>query len=517
MDVGLKRQGKEALGIFVDGLELRLAHLSLKGKKIIIEDLEKAALSRKLDEHVAHRAGFGEEQELFSASEEGGDESVLLAEKTDSNAEVLRDLLSNYPLKKSQIAYSIAEPSVYYHTLEGNPGKNGQLKKKALEELKAIRTGAPDPGEVELIPSSEKGTLCVVREEGLHLINLLEEIKPFVGNRLPRIPFIDTVEVALMNLARLSHDLVGDEITVVIYVGVEFSRIIFMRGKEHLHFAPLITEGADSPNLDNRLYSRILLEQDNLDTPQIHRILMAGSAHKIGLKKFLEARIPSVRVEYLNFESLRKGNPRAQTGEVCSEYAIPIVTAWRVLDQKNKKFSPVNLLPASLIERQKFFKLKWHGCAIMVLLFFATLFFTWNYLKGEIEVNQRSSILKEKEQRLADNRALKASIEALQNRLARGKNVIAVYDSLVPGSDLWTRILTKSTKRIADLNSLWLTSITSTSDGGMEITGVSLLRGRIPKFASLFGGAMLKRVTEKQIRDRRVYEFQLYVPDIASR
>lgn len=516
MDMSLKGQGRDALGIFVDGLELRLAHLSLRRNRIVIEDLKKVTLLKKLDEHVTNRVGFGEERELFSASEEDEKGLLLESDRTDSNADVLLSLLTNYSLKKSQIAYSIAEPSVYYHTLEGDPGKNGRLKKRALDELKAIRTGAPDPEEVELITSLEKGTLCIVREDGLHLINLLEEIKPFLGNRLPRIPFIDAVEVALMNLARLSCELAEGEITVIIYVGVEFSRIIFMKGKEHLHFAPLITEGSESPNLDNRLYSRILLEQDNLVAPQIHRVLMAGNAHKIRLKEFLEKRIPSVKAEYLNFESLEKANPQAQTWEACSEYAVPIVTAWRVLDPKNKKFTPVNLLPVSLIERQKFFKLKWHGYAILALLFFVTLFFTWNYFKLQVEVNQQSNILRVKEQRLAENLSLKASVEALQKKIGQHKNAIAIYDSLVPGSDLWTRILTKSTKKIADLNSIWLTSITSTNDGGMEVAGVSLLRTRIPKFVSLFKNATLKQVTEKEIRDRRVYEFQLYVPDVAG-
>ena len=514
----LKGQGKVAFGIFVDGLELKFAHLSLKGKKIFLHDLKKITLLKKLDEQGANRVGFEEGHEIFSESEGGEPRVLLQQEKTDTNAEVILNLLSQYPPKKYSITYSLAEPSVYYHILEGSPGsKNGQLKKKAIEELKTIRSGSSEPNTVDLVPSSEKGALCVVREDGLHLIDLLEEIKQYLGNRLPRIPFIDTADLALMNLVRLDYDLKENEISVIIYVGVEFSRIIFMKGDRHLHFAPLITEGAESPNLDNRLYSRVLLEQDNLDLPQIRRIAIAGNGPKIHLKEFLGTRFPSVDVEYLKLQGVEKIDPQSQTEEVCSEFAIPIATAWRALDPKNQKFSPANLLPAALIERQKFFKLGWHGYALIVLIFLSTLFFTWNYLKMRVEISAKTDLLAEKNRRLADNLSLAASIGVLQTKIDRHKNALALYDSLVPGSDLWTNILTKGASKINELSSLWLTNITSTPDGGMEIIGVSLYRSRIPKFASLYEKATLRRVVVKQIRERRVYEFELYVPDIIRR
>jgi hypothetical protein len=514
----LKGQGKVAFGIFVDGLELKFAHLSLKGKRIFLQDLKKVTLGKKIDEQVSHAVGFDEGQELFSTEEQAESSVLLQQEKVDSNAEVILNLLSQYPPKKYLVTYSLAEPSVYYHTLEGKPGvKNGQLKKRAIEELKAIRSGGSDPETVEVIPSSEKGALCIMREDGLHLINLLEEIKPFLGRRLPRIPFIDAADLALMNLVRLDCDLRKDEITVILYVGVEYSRIIFMKGKRHLHFAPLITEGTESPNLDNRLYSRVLLEQDNLDIPKIHRLILTGNAQKIRLKEFLSGRFPSVEVEYLELRGLEKTNPEQQTAEFCAEYAIPIATAWRALDPKNESFSAANLLPVALIERQKFFKLAWHGYALLALIFLSTLFFTWNFLEKRVEINSKSNMLAEKEQRLSDNLSLKASIAALQEKIDRHKNSLALYDSLVPGSDLWTNVLTKGANKIGELRSLWLTNIATTPDGGMDISGIALYRSRIPKFAALFDKATLRQIAVKEIRDRKVYEFNLYVPDIARR
>ncbi len=515
MAKSLKGQGKVAFGVFVDGLELKFAHLSSKGKEIYVHDLKTLTLFKKLDEREGARGGFTEGHEIFSETEHGGAGLLLQAERSDSNSSVLLDLLSQYPPKKYLLTYSLAEPSVYYHVLEGNFGsKNGAVKKRVLEELRTIRTGTSEPDAVDVIPSQEKGVLCVVRENGLHLIDILEEIKVSLGKRLPRIPFIDGADIALMNLVRLGYDLKEDEISLLVYVGVDFSRITFMKGDKHLHFAPLITEGTETPNLDNRLYSRILLEQDNHDIPKIHRILLTGNAHKIRLKEFLSTRFPSVDVDYLMFGALEKTDSQLQTVELCSEYAIPIATAWRALDPKNKKFSPTNLLPVSLIERQKFFKIGWHGYLVMVLIFLSTLFLTWNTLKLGVQIKSKTDILSEKEHRLADNLNLKASIEELQKKIERHKGALAVYDSLVPGSDQWTKSLTKMTNKIRELNALWITGVTSTAEGGMVITGYSLYRSRIPRYAALYQRATLRQVTVKQIREQRVYEFELYVPKV---
>lgn len=509
-------KGKVAFGIFVDGLELKFAHLSLKGKRIFIRELKTLKLHKKLDEQEKRIAGFEESQKLFTEASATGGSLLLQQDRLDTNSAVLLNLLSQYPPKKYMLTYSIAEPSLYYQVLEGNFGtKDGAVKKKkVLEELRTIRTEMPDA--VAVIPSSEKGVLCMVREDGLNLIDLLEDIKPFLGKRLPRIPFIDGADVGLMNLVRLECNPQEEEITTIVYVGVEFSRIIFMKGEKHLHFAPLITEGVDSTNLDNRIFSRILLEQDNLAIPRVHRIVLTGYAHKIRLREFLSACFPSVEVDYLKFGALEKADAERQSLEACSEYAIPIATAWRALQPKNKSFSPTNLLPASMIERQKFFKLSWHGHLIMLLLFLSTFYFTWQSLRLGLEVREKTAVLSEKQHQLAENLNTKAAIEELMKKIELRKGAIAVYDSLVPGSDQWTNLLTRTTNKVRELGSMWITSISSTAEGGMVMSGYALYRNRIPRLAAFYERATLRHIAEKLIRDRRVYEFEIYVPNIRT-
>jgi Tfp pilus assembly protein PilN len=508
----LKGEGRVAFGLFADSSALKFAHLSIKRGRVTLRELRTVTLPNKLEERGHGARGFDEKLELPSDAEHASDDILLKEPEKDQNIGVLADLLSQYPPKKFVIAYSLAEPSVYYHALERPfEPKIRRLKKVAIEELAVVRSAGLSPDTVDLIPSHEKGTLCVVREDGLKLLDLLEQVKPSSRTRFPKLSFIDSGEIALMNLVRMNYHLGDGEITLIVYVGVEFTRIILMRGDTHLHFAPLITESSDSPGLSNRLVSRILLERDSHDIATIHRIVLTGNADRTHLKETLQGRFPNTEVGHLKLGTLARAHPEEHSVEMCSEYAIPIAAAWRALEPKNTRFFPVNLLPIDVVERRKIFKVAWHGYMTIALVFFASLFFTWHALRTKVEINAKRDMVIEKQGRIADNTKLQSAIAGLQAKIEKKKGAVTLYESLTTGSNQWTATLKDIANEIHELKSLWLTNITSTPDGGMVITGLSLYRNRIPKLTAHFGNATLKRVTQKQIRERRVYEFELHV------
>jgi hypothetical protein len=290
---------RTVLGVFVDGLDVKLAHLSVKGKKIAVNELRTATLVSKIEERKAVEAGFAETADVFSMGSAPSAEYAEVAQGEDNNAAFL-GLLSQYPAKKYSLTYSIAEPAIYYHVLESDFGLKGKkLKERILSELRNIRAFQPSPDAVDAIPTDEGNLLCVVREDGLSLINSLDNIKGFIGKRLPYIPAIDSADISLINIVRLNYDLQPREVSVIVYVGVEFTRLIFMRGNQFYQFAPILGEGYDSPNLQNTVYSRLLLEQDNLGIPRLGRIILAGECKRIGFKEFLSQQLPDHDIEYL--------------------------------------------------------------------------------------------------------------------------------------------------------------------------------------------------------------------------
>jgi hypothetical protein len=515
----LKGPGKTVLGIFVDGLDVKLAHLSVKGKRVTVHELRSGALVTKLEERkpVETAAGFGEATDVMTVAQAEGTEAGGEVASEDNNA-VLLGLLSQYPIKKYALTYSIAEPAIYYHILESDFGlKGAKLKERILAELRNIRAFQPAADAVDAIKTDEGNLLCVVREDGLSLINSLDNIKGFIGNRLPRIPAIDSADISLLNMVRLNYDLQPQEISVIIDVGVEFTRLIFMRGNKFYQFAPILGEGYDSPNLQNTVYSRLLLEQDNLAIPRISRIILAGQCKRIAFKEFLQQQLPDQEVDYLLAPQLDTSPLSAELQESISEFAIPIGTAWRVLAAPHPKIYDIDLLPSAVREGQRVFKLAWHGVVLLALLFLSTLFFTFQIGDKMKDIAAQEETLKIKESQQIENQTLSKSIEGLQSEVSKYESSLALYDSLVPGAERWSKVLTQFSHGVEDLNSLWLTDFSTNEAGAMTLNGVSIYRVRIPRLATLFESSVLKEVAVSEIRDKTVYRYKIEVPASASK
>ena len=118
------------------------------------------------------------------------------------------------------------------------------------------------------------------------------------------------------------------------------------------------------------------------------------------------------------------------------------------------------------------------------------------------------------QEKKAENDKLKAAISNLEEEIARSNTALAVYDSLVPGSDKWNRALAHLTKGVEDLGAIWITEARNLATGGISMQGYALYRARVPRIAALFDNSTLSKVEVKEIRDKTppVYNFVITVP-----
>lgn len=500
-----------AVALFVDGLELKLAKLSLKKNAVCIDELQSVTLASKFEERQntdLNIETLSDAPDVFALG--GGEQSV----KSDNNS-VLLGLLAKYSSSSYLLSYAISEPSIYYHTLENDFGlKGNKLKNRVLDELRNVRAVQPSIDAIDFFSSADKNLMCVVREDGMTMLHVLEQVKPFLGKRLPRIPLIEVSDIALMNIARANYGFAPDEISAILYIGSEFSRLIFMKGSEFFHFAPVLGEGYDAPNIQNTVYSRLLLEQDNMGIPRIDKILLAGESQRIGFDEFLRHQLPDVDVQYLRTPYLDSSNLPPDLQERIPEFTVPIATAWKVLNDVHPAFYHVNLLPESVREGQRTFKLGWHGYALAILVFLSTLYFTREYTKIKQDVSSKQQTMLQLQTRVAENDRLKAAIAEKNDQRTRYNTALAVYDSLVPGSERWNKNIAQLTKGVEDLKGIWITEIRALANGAMSIQGYALYRARIPRIAALFDNSTLAKVEVKEIREKAppVYNFLITVP-----
>ncbi len=508
----LRGSQKTAIALFVDGLEVKLARLSLRKGRVALDELRSATLVTKLEDRQV--AEVGEEEVAANIDEFTAAAPEALPESTGSedNNAVLLGLLSPYKPTEYVLSYSIAEPSLYYHTMESPQGlKGAKLKKRIIEDLQTTRSAASPIDAIDHITTAEGGLMAVVREDGVSLYSAIEGIKPFIGNRLPRFTLMESADIALMGLARANYGFAPEEISVIIYVGVEFSRLIFMKGAEFFHFAPVIGEGYEAPNIPNTIYARLLLEQDGLGIPRVDRILVAGEGRRVDFEEFLKAQLPEVDIQYLRAPYVDTSQLPAEVQDKIPEYAVPIATAWKVLQQSHPAFYPTNLLPESILEGQKVFKLAWHGLVLMGLIFVSTFFFTAQITTVREQISSRETELERKQTQVKVNDELRSTIDSLNRQLAGFDVALEVYNKMVPGFDRWSGVATKIDSGFQALSGIWLTEVDAKENGVMTLSGFTLYRSRIPMLVKLFDNSVLKTVEVEEIRTKTVYRFIIEV------
>ncbi len=519
----LRGNNTTAVGLFVDGLDLKVAKLSIKRGNIVIEELKSTQLTIRLEEQ-AHAEGGAEGMPAHAA--EGGDSfgaapEGLSTEGSGDNNSMLLGMLSTYPQGKYAVSYALTEPNVYYHVFDSDFGLSGKkLKERLIEELKNVRSTAPAPDALSYFPTAEKGILCVVREDGLALYHGLEQIVPYLGKHLPRFPLIESADISLVNLARANYGFAPEEVSVIIYIGSDFTRLTFLKGSEFFHFAALISEGHDSGNIQNTVYARLLLEQDTIGIPRIDKILLAGECKAINFSEFLHEQLPEIDIQYLTTPHLDVSELTPEVQELIPAYIVPIATAWKVLDDEHPAFYPVNLLPESIWLAQRSFRIAWHGYLLIALLLASTIFFPLRFTKQLEEIAAKKKTTIQLVERVTELRQFVKSIQDSNAAIKKFKSALEVYDLLVPQASHWYNAVQHLTQSVDEVDSLWIIQLNISENGGLQMQGVALRRDRIQQIAALFENATLKIVSESgDQKGKRLtkYSFTIAVPPIPKK
>ena len=527
-------KGKTAVGFFVDGLQLKYVQLSLMSGKVILRDFKTVSLETKLEKKplplkadgapsgAGDESAFGVADAIAAATEEAPTEM-------STNATILLSLLEGLPPKDYTVSIALCEPAVRYHEFDSDFGLNGlKLKKKVAEELAATGAESPTLDALGVIKTATGRLLSIVRQGSLQLFDLLTEIRSSLNGIMPRIKLVHSADLALLEIVRSSYELQEESVTVLAYVGYDFSRVIFMQGNNYLHFAPLISEGYHAANIENTIYSRIRLELENNGLRRIDRILLAGESHKAKLLDAMGPEFPQAKIEYLGVSGIEKPPSSSPVDNVVSEYAIPLAVAWRALQPNLKGAYNVDLVPASIIQNQKAFA--WHGWLTAALMAVSILYFSLSIVPRSGTIRTAREGLSQKQDDLSALQVYKSRKGTFEADIDKYEKAMKVYNSIAEGSGRWTRILDFLSKNVGSINSIWIQGVRPVqgNPGAFDISGRAYVLSRISALVNVFEKASLLQLKTVTVRNQDVYEFDIrvekidkedapYVPDQATK
>lgn len=290
---------KEVLSIFVDGNELKLVWAKRVKGRIKILSVENVSLDASIDEKESVYSDNNLNEDCFDTKEFSESKSDTPEEKQNDNKNIFYDILNKYPVEKSTITLNLPETNAGIISIDSSKEiSNKKLQKRIINEIQKDYALTVTPEELFLLPS-DNGELKAVFQRGSNpILDIIEDIRPFLGKKLT-VGLVEVNEIALANIINRVHSLKKDEISVVVYIGNEFSRIFFMKGNKIAGLVPVINEGYTSDNILSRLYGKISLESDESTFAEFGRIILAGEAQLIQSKEFFIDKFPTLSVFHL--------------------------------------------------------------------------------------------------------------------------------------------------------------------------------------------------------------------------
>jgi hypothetical protein len=439
----------------------------------------------------------------------------ILAEATKTATEV------------PQLAFCGTPPDFEYHILSPDTTVDEKsliaqrsARKALLKELSSLVEAPVRPDRAGFLDMSGKDErpryLAVVRAEEDSIVQTYRMEQALNRSTLPGIAAIDA-EVSLI-AAMISDSTYGDEgkMTAAIRVGSEETLIVFFHGDQIIHIDHLRSINIyDAPET---VCSRVMLQQDEQKIGELDHVLLLANSRSEALRTTFVRYYPDSQV--LHFQRLLMDE-----GLTLDEEAQPLRTGKALatavalsLPKRAKAESKyLNFIPQKLgARKKKRIELGWHTLLMMPVLFLVAFFFVTRYLQRDAEIESRRAelMMNPPAPPVTNPDILQARVDSLDMAYQRYTRALYLLDSLLVGSDKWSRFLETVTRSTRDLSGVWL-SRWNPAAGSVTIDGFALSRSRVSQFARRLD-AIVESVSSREISDAdktvRVYEFTVVAP-----
>ena len=347
----------------------------------------------------------------------------------------------------------------------------------------------------------------------------LQAMRKQRGQQLPSVRLLDTEVSLYLGLARAARRadvseedaLDEQESTLVVRAGAEDTLVMFMRGDALQHCD--ILRSLTSQDAPETICSRVLLQQDEHGISEVQRVLLLSEEKESGLRSSFEMFFPGAPVESLRQCVPVTGDKVLEAPDATS--MVPAASAALRLmgrEQYEKAFEEVNLLAKQLMRKRVKLPFTWHSLALGALLFLTTLFFVARFFTLQQEIGDQREELRRYPPEVAEANAqrLQSRIDSLQGAYTGYMRALNVLDSLLVGSDRWSRTLERVSQEAAVVEGVWVESWRPVS-GDLRLSGYATTRDRVVRFADRMRGS-IETLSFSEIREWPVYSFSMMVP-----
>ncbi len=407
------------------------------------------------------------------------------------------------------------------------------LDKGTLVERLAEQTGEEvDPERVAFLPMTPgEGDLprylAIIGKDADPVVETVKVLRS-KKSRMPQIRLLDNEISAYLGLARAANLLrmnaemeEGAEVafdpldpeprkTLVVRAGVEDTLVMFLEEDTLQHFESL--RSITTYDAPETICSRVLLLQDEYGTGEVQQVYLLGEEREETLLESFTLFFPDAYVE-----SLRTYLPFSEGEEASLERTkvLAVAAGLRLVqdDLYDSVFPDVNLIPEKMLRRQFTMPVSWHSVALLVILFCTVLFFVYRYftLRHHETLARQRLHLQNMAGVEADAKRLQARIDSMEAATAGYVRALDVLDSLLVGSDQWSRALEKTARETAAIaGGIWVESWRMEGPN-LELEGNATSRDYVVSLADRLD-ASIRSLSFSEIREWPVFSFRMIFP-----
>lgn len=392
-----------------------------------------------------------------------------------------------------------------------------ELKKKERQELiiqklHPIHNQDVEPDEYAWSSDPVKNTLLAYNSEDQALINLVELTETYFNGKLiiqERVPD----ENIWAGLASINYNLADDDITGLIAIGENNSRILFMKGERIINVLPIITKGESSEDILNTIFSKILFEIDKGELTKITRLLIVKSLKLTDkVKSYFQNQFENVEVDFLtlNPEIVSFSDENIESPAFLQPYLSALGAAWAASGVNSEELTNFSILPEYIREKQRALKLEWHGIILLMLIAVTPLFINYLYNSKAAELQEIEQEIQITKSEIAEYQPLAIMAEDMITEYALIKEENDQLLDLSQYSQKWSQVFEIFNNGFDNLSGVWLTTLRTNGDN-INITGVALNREQIPNISALYSDGNINQVQEANILEAPVYAYSMQI------
>lgn len=418
--------------------------------------------------------------------------------------------LKGINLNNSLFLPVLTEPALHYHVYEGSKlGKSSKFIPNLIQDISETKNITVSKDELTYVELADKSSLAVFLSGEATTIKLISSLAGYNGKRFYKIPTIKSAEVALANYVARKKKFFPDDQSLIVHIGKEFSKLIFLQGRKLKHIGTTLDIGTTNLHTYDVYFSKILLEMDNGGISSLDNIIVCGEDDSENLILSFYGTFPEANVSRLEFDDIDISALDEESKKTISAYSIPIAAANEYLDdpsQKNK--DSINFLPRFVREEQKVFQFAWHGYAILPLLFGATFFLTLQILMNNKKMRDLDKEITQQTILLRQNQEILGRIAELENKISGFDQTQAILDSAAVGTGVWSKVSEHFSDFFGARQNIWLTKL-SQDNGIIAVEGYALSKLSPTELTYSIDGATLKGMFFESIREKDAYRYNI--------